>query len=153
MNISNDERLNLKKMISESDCEDNTDYIRKVKHSMLIKKDIDSMIEIKKRNGTEEECRDTCLFLFTNYTDIFHKLMKNELNLELMKSFIEVLKMIEDEKVDQHEGSVLVGKLLKKIYLDSAIARCDNLDKSRPEKPILNSGKPLSWNEYKASQR
>ena len=32
-------------------------------------------------------------------------------------------------KVDQHEGSVLVGKLLKELYVDSALRRSENLDK------------------------
>jgi hypothetical protein len=160
MNISNDERLNLKKLISESECEDNTEYIRRIKHSRLIQKDINTMIEFKKSHEgftieqIEEECRNKCIFLFTNYTDIFNKLIKNELNLELMGNLIEVLKLIEEEDVDQHEASVLVGKLLKKIYIDSAITRCENLDKSREsEKPVINQGKPLSWNDYKKQKQ
>jgi hypothetical protein len=34
------ERLNLKKLIDEMDCENNTDAIRKLKHSVLIRDDI-----------------------------------------------------------------------------------------------------------------
>ena len=33
------------------------------------------------------------------------------------------------EIVDQHEGSVMVGKLLKELFVDSALKRPENLDK------------------------
>ena len=66
-----------------------------------------------------------------------------------------VLKAIEDEKVDQHEGSVLVGKVLKELYLDSAVRHGQNLDKmyeaSQPPKPEVVPEKPISWKEFKRS--
>ena len=33
--LSESERLNLKRLINDSECEDNTEHIRKVKHSVL----------------------------------------------------------------------------------------------------------------------
>ena len=61
--------------------------------------------------------------------------------------------MIEDEKLDQHEGSVMVGRYLKDIYLDSAVKRADNMDKERANvtaRLIPADGKKISWREYKA---
>ena len=37
--------------------------------------------------------------------------------------FIDKLKEIEDGEVDQHEASVDIGKILKQMYIDSALKR------------------------------
>ena len=58
--------------------------------------------------------------------------------------------MIEDGKVDQHEGSVIVGKILKELYVDSAMKRIDNLDKEHTQDSVPKiEPKKLSWREYK----
>ena len=159
MSISNDERLNLKRLVDQSDCENNTEQIRKLKHSVLIRDDIRRMGKIKEDNvllkhsdpeSFLELCKNECNFLFNNYTDIFNKLLKDELDLTIMTKLLIVLKMIEDNKVDQHEGSVLVGKILKELYVDSALKRADNLDKEySSEKPEIENGKNISWKEFK----
>jgi hypothetical protein len=67
-----------------------------------------------------------------------------------MTKLLTILKMIEDEKVDQHEGSVLVGRILKELYLDSAVKRADNLDKERESEKVERvEGKAISWRDYK----
>ena len=163
--ISNEERLNLKKLVNEMDCEDNTEYIRKVKHSMKIRDSIRTLELLKKDNlqmFTEkpEEFRELAQtqahFLFFNYTDIFNKILKDELDLDIMTQLLYVLNMIEEEKVDQHEGSVLVGKILKKLYVDSALKRCDNLDKEHSSEKTVDESKlppkSLKWNEWKQAK-
>jgi hypothetical protein len=63
---------------------------------------------------------------------------------------LSVLKMIEDGKVDQHEGSVVFGKILKELYLDSAVKRGENLDKEHESEKIQPvEGKKISWNQFK----
>jgi hypothetical protein len=92
-----------------------------------------------------------------NYTDIFRKVIRDEINYEIMSKLLYVLKAIEDEKVDQHEGSVLVGKVLKELYLDSAVRHGQNLDKkyeAEAEALVSTESKPLSekvisWKEFK----
>jgi len=157
--LSNSERLNLKKLISESDSENNTEHIRKVKHSVFIRDDIRKMNNLKKNNETikdsepekfRELCESECVFLFNNYTDIFNKLLKDEIDLRIMTKLLMVLKMIEDNQVDQHEGSVMVGKILKELYIDSAQKRADNIDKEyEDQKPMYRESKKISWSEYK----
>jgi hypothetical protein len=159
MDITNQERLNLKKLISETECDDNTEYIRKIKHSDKIRDDMRVLerLKIEKpdlRKSSPEEfadlARNTCSFLFTNYTDIFNKMIKDEINIEIMGRLLLILKMIEDNKVDQHEGSVYVGRILKELYLDSAVKHADNLDKKgEEEKPEPLPSRPVSWLEYK----
>lgn len=161
--LSPDERLNLKKMVNEMGSEDNTAHIRKVKHSVLLRDEIRKLDTFKKANirsnmteaDTEkflEQCRDVTPFLYNNYMDIFHRLVKDELDLEIMTKLLIVLKLIEDEKVDQNEGSVMVGKVLKELYVDSALKQAEHLDSTNNDvKPQIMPVPvtPLSWKEYK----
>ena len=47
-----------------------------------------------------------CCFLKNNYKNIFDRVMKNELDLNLLYKFINILKDIEDGHMDQHVASV-----------------------------------------------
>jgi hypothetical protein len=78
MDITNQERLNLKRLINETECDDNTEYIRKIKHSDKIRADMRLLEQLKleKEELRKSEpaefvdlARNTCSFLFTNYTD------------------------------------------------------------------------------------
>ena len=63
---------------------------------------------------------------------------------------VEVLKLIEDNKTDQHEASVLFGRILKEMYIDSAVKQGDNLDlKHNIGKEIAAVGKKMTWTGYK----
>ncbi len=69
-----------------------------------------------------------------------------------MDFFLKTLKKIEDGEVDQHEGSYLVGELLKKIYVDSALRREKKLDEknaSSSKKKREVKEKNISNSEYK----
>lgn len=158
--LSGKERLDLQKLISESDAENNTEHIRTVKHSVLIRDDIRKMGNLKAKeldmritdpDGFKELCQRDCAFLYENYFDIFNRLFRDELDLTIMTKLLTVLKLIEDGRVDQHEGSVMVGKVLKELYIDSAIKHGENLDKQyatdAPEPPV--EGKKISWKEFK----
>jgi len=150
------DRLNLKKLIDESDCENNTENIRKLKHSTLIRDDVRKIDTLRMANvGMPAEefsqlCQSECPFLFNNYTDIFNKMVSNELDLTIMTKLLTILKLIEDNKVDQHEGSVMVGKILKELYIDSAVKRAENIDKlheAEKVKPV--ESKKISWAQFK----
>jgi hypothetical protein len=80
-------------------------------------------------------------------------LKKDELDLNIMGQLLVLLKMIEDEKIDQHTASFEVGKLLKSIYIDSALKKSQHLDEkykhySGDSKKHLPD-KKISWTEYK----
>ncbi len=155
-------RLNLQEMIKSSDATDNTAKIRELKHSKLIKNDVERLLNLKKkytRMATLEPKKyekiivSHCNFLFTNYTNIFNRLMKDELNINILHKFIAVLRDIEDEKFDQHEASVVVGQVLKELYVDSALQREKKLNveekKRAPKykKPANN----ISWAKFKTA--
>ena len=161
-NLNDAERINLQKMIKTNDAEDFTQLIRKEKHSVIIKEEVETLITIKKDfsrlaksnpESFDKLCVSRCQFLFNRYTDIFNKVKKNQLDLSILAKFLVVLKQIEDGDINQHEGSVAVGRLLKQLYIDSAIKVGDQLDEKHEKHK--KSGKPqpkpknLSWKEYK----
>ena len=156
------ERLQLNKLINANDVEDVTQNIRDRKHSSLIKNDIDTMLILKRDYArlavTSPETFNSMLenrsnFLFTNYFDIFNRVKKNEIDLDIMGKFISILKMIEDEEIDQHTGAYHVGKLLKELYIDSAITRGNKIDEKykNDESEVRTRPPPenISWAKYK----
>jgi hypothetical protein len=153
------ESIPLKSLIDESEYVNNTESIRKLKHSTKIRDDVRRLDTFKAQNaGLFKENPERFLelaveeapFLYNNYMDLFHKMIKDELDLTIMTKLLIVLKMIEDSAVDQYKGSVMVGKVLKELYIDSAMKRGDNLDKQyEDEKPKSIDGQSISWKQYK----
>ena len=146
--MNDDERLNLKRLIDANECDDNTSKIRELKHSKLIYDDIMRMQKIKlTKDNVDDKCRSKCGFLFKNYTDIFNRVLNDELDLEIMQKMLIILRCIEDGSIDQHEGSVAFGKILKELYVDSALKTAAKLDETSP--PPFVEPKPVSWKQYK----
>jgi uncharacterized protein YbcC (UPF0753/DUF2309 family) len=155
--MNDSERIQLNKLIKNNDVEDMTAEIRKKCHSDKIKQDVLQMLELKKQhnamNETNEETISNileikCSFLFNNYTDIFNRIKKDEIEIPILNQFLKVLKDIEENKIDQHDGSYQIGKLLKKIYIDSAIIRSNKLDENTKE-PISIPPVNISWKTFK----
>lgn len=155
-----EESLNLKRLVSQADeYQDNTEYIRRVKHSEKIRDDIRKLDIFMKNNQNlkknspdryRSRAMNECSFLFTNYTDIFNKVLAEEIDFAIMTRLLTVLKLIEDNRVDQNEGSVMVGKVLKELYIDSAMKRGEHLDEEH--NTIENKkieGKAISWSDWK----
>lgn len=149
------QRLQLQNMIKANNVEDQTGFIRNLKHSQIIRNDVNAMIMIKAKfrgdeNKIHEECVNECNFLFTYYTDIYNKVRKDEIDIGILNKFLDVLKRIEDGELDQHEGSFLVGSILKELYVDSALKKAEKLNaneevKPEPKKPE----KSVSYKQFK----
>lgn len=157
--MNDSERLNLQKMIQANDAENNTNLIRNLKHSKKILDDVNSLITLKKThfqlsktNPDEFDslCVQTSQFLFNNYTDIFNKVKKDEIDLNILLRLLNVLHAIEEGAVDQHEGSFEVGKLLKEIYIDSALKKAEKLNADTQTTENVQHVENISWNEYKS---
>ena len=158
--------LNLEQMLKETDAEDNTEKIQKLKHSKLIKLDIETFKKISKKyrrmkNDNKKMYTQimikNCNFLWTNYTNIFNRLIKEELDLTILAKFIHNLELVEDGKQNQYEASVKVGQLLKELYIDSAVKRQEKVDKrndklSKKDK-IIKPKKNISWADYKSQMK
>lgn len=157
--LDQETNLNLKKMIKEYNAEDNTEKIRKLKHSQLIKDQVTIMLELKKKYARLDKTMldkmidSKCNWLFLNYTNLFNKLKKNELNLKILGYFIDTLKEIEDGKLDQHVASVKIGEILKKLYIDSALQHKEKLENSeKRKKKNVRREKKISWSQFKKQQ-
>lgn len=147
-----DQRLKLQDMIKQNNVQDHTERIRELKHSSLLKKDVEKLLELRKNNLLDTALEE-CSFLFTYYTDLFNKIKKDEIDTEILFSFLKVLKKIEDGEMDQHEGSYEVGMLLKKIYVDSALRKADKLNENREEKDYKGPQENISWKEWKKKNK
>jgi hypothetical protein len=159
--LNDNERLHLDKMLKEFDAEDNTNKIRELRHSYKIRDNIERLNNLKKKytrlrltdkSKFEELVISHCNFLWSNYTNIFNRLMKDEMDINILYSFINKLKEIEDGEIDQHEASVEVGKILKRLYVDSALRREKNYDaknktKTKTRRPVNK----MTWSQYKAA--
>jgi len=148
-------RLQLQKMISANNVEDQTGLIRDLKHSDTLKNDIKTLLILKEKFGDDQEqikmeSMYECNFLFTYYTDIYNKIRKDEMNLTILYKFLDILKQIEDGLVDQHEGSFIVGTLLKEMYIDSALKKAAKLDKEHGTEgeDVVEEPLNISWREY-----
>ena len=155
--MDENQRLQLSSMIKTNNVEDQTDFIRNLKHSQIIRNDVNTMFVIKaKFRGDDvkihEECIKECNFLFTYYTDIYNKVRKDEIDVGIMNKFLDVLKQIEDGKLDQHEGAFMVGTLLKELYVDSALKKADKLNVDEEPKPEpRKADKNISYKQFKAT--
>ncbi len=153
------QRLQLQNMIKANNTENQTDFIRNLKHSQLIRSEVNNLIMIKAKyrgdeNKIHEEGVNECNFLFTYYTDIYNKIRKDELDIGILNKFLDVLKRIEDGELDQHEGSFLVGTILKELYVDSALKKAEKLNeneesKQEPKKPDVK----ISYKEFKKMKK
>jgi hypothetical protein len=127
------QKLHLQKMIAANNVEDQTELIRELKHSNIMRGELNNMLFLKAkyRDDPEKihlECMNECNFLFTYYTDIYNKIRKDEIDITILNKFLDVLEKIENGELDQHEGSFEVGTLLKKLYVDSALRKAEKLD-------------------------
>lgn len=153
-------RLNFEKMMKEEGVENNTSKIRNLKHSKKIREQVTQMVNLKNKysrldNDLMNKMIDSkCVWLYKNYSNLFVKLKKNQLNLQILDSFLTTLSEIEDGILDQHEGSVKVGQLLKQLYIDSAMKnkkQMEDKDNKRKKKDFKKP-KKMSWKEYKLIQ-
>lgn len=155
--MDKESRLKLKEMVTKYNTEETTDKIRELKHSKNIREDVKKMINLKethkrlKNDTMRKMCEKNCNFLYTNYTNIFNKLYKGDLDLVILDKFITILGQIEEGVVDQHEASVKVGSLLKELYIDSALR--EDKRREKMEKKNMKKVKKVSWNDFKTNMK
>ena len=150
------QRLQLQNMIKANNVEDQTDLIRNLKHSQILRNEINNMIMIKaKYRGDDQKIAQECMnesnFLFTYYTEIFNKVKKDEIDINMLYKFLDILKKIEEGQLDQHEGSFQVGTILKDIYVDSALKKAEKLDAANETEKVetKKANVNISWKQFK----
>ena len=157
------QKLDLAAMIKANETEDCTEEIRSKKQSVLIRNDVKQMVYLKQKyarlassnpNEFDAMCVKQCNFLFNNYTDLYNKIKNDNLDLRILERFLDILKKIEDGELNQHEGSYLVGKHLKEMYIDSAIKTKEKNEakdrrKKVQKKPPGVGEKRISYKDFK----
>jgi hypothetical protein len=153
--------LNMKALMESDDYVNNTEKIRQIKHSDMILADVGKLCELKKTHHkmkiVEEEkykhlCQTSCPFIYSNYTDIFNKIVNDELDMNMLVNFVETLKQIEDGILDQYDASVKIGTILKEMYVDSAMRRGQKLDeKYAGDATKFVEPKKMSWMDFKVN--
>jgi hypothetical protein len=159
--MNDKEKLQLQQMITENNVEDQTGLIRELKHSVILREEINKLVLLKSKCETPEDLNlegmMECNFLFTYYTDIYNKVRKDEIDYTILFQFLDVLQKIEDGLMDQHEGSFEVGTLLKKLYVDSAIRKADKInakyDNDKDQTIVHADVVDISWKKFKAMSR
>jgi len=136
----------LKKMVENAEAPDMTDTIRSLKHSKIIRKDINTLIRLKDKfrklrlsnpDSFQSICKQHCSFLRETYPYIFSKIINSSMDTTILYKFLDILKEIENGTYNQHEASCKVGEYLKEIFIDH------KLKKNRPPKHNI------SWKEFK----
>lgn len=137
--------------------QDNTDYLRENRKSVLLRDDILKMERLKRGRGSSssedlaETCKAECPYLYSNFTMLFNKLVKDTVDLRQMFRVLEVLRQIEDGQINQDEGSVIVGKMFADLYLDSAKREGAAIDAAHEAERVERvEGKFLTWKQFKA---
>ena len=83
--------------------------------------------------------------------DIYNKIRKDEIDLKILFQSFDVLRDIEDGKIDQHDGAYQFGLLLRKIYVDSALKKAEklNVETGETEKEYKGPQVDVSWGQFK----
>jgi hypothetical protein len=145
--MNEEQRLQLNELIRANNSVDNTCLIRKLKHSTAIRKDVATVVRLKKGKDwkdVETTCIQQANFLYNQYTTIFNRLLRDRLDVSILYTFLDVLKEIEEGHLDQHEASYQIGMLLKKMYIDPKLEEL--------KEPTFLKGQTVSWQEFKKIQ-
>jgi hypothetical protein len=159
-----DERIRLDDLLRKDDIAQTTNQIRELRHSSRIKIAVDNIVRLKKNHSrvSKDMFRNMAVkqaeFLYTNYTEIFNKIVNDELNIKILYEFITILNEIETGKINQHEGSYLVGKKLKELYVDGVVNKdnkCkeqDAIDDNEKLEKLKKPMKKISYKQFKILQ-
>ena len=87
-----------------------------------------------------------CKYIYTSFPDVFDRVVKNDMNLDVFEKIVLILKMIEDGKVNQSEASALVGKLSQKLFFQKEAIEAVQ-EAAKEEAP-----RGMTWKDFKRSK-
>jgi hypothetical protein len=166
--MNEEQKIELDKLISQNSVVDQTDMIRTLKQSIKIRQEIDTMMKIKTEHAFKgdsnismvspmfKKCQEQCPFLYKYYSMLFHKILKDDIDMGTFDKFIEIVEEIEDGKLSQHEGAFKFGTLAKSLYIDDVLSTADMVDsdgnKQTSRVIAPPPAKDISWTKYKRSR-
>jgi hypothetical protein len=149
--MNEEQRLQLGELMRENNTVDNTELIRDLRHSKKIRKCVETIEAIKINNPNadlktlDELCMEAAGFLFRNYTVIYNKLIRNQIDINMFYIFLNKLKEIENGKMSQQEAAYDIGMLLRNMYIDPRLKEMEE-----HKEPDYKKGKDLSWDDFKS---
>lgn len=137
------QKLQLHELMKQNNTVDNTKLIRDLKHSALLRTNIERMMELKRTLAEPDrsrQCEQECYFLYEKYTALYHRLYKNRVDLGVLSTFLDVLSKIEEGECTQQEASFEIGTLLKQMYVDPELQKKEH---------TFKVSKNIQWQEFK----
>ena len=141
--MNDTQKLQLHELMKQNNTVDNTHLIRELRHSALLRTNIERMHVLKNTLQEPErsrECEKECYFLYEKYTPLYHRLYKDRVDLSVLNTFLNVLAKIEEGVCTQQEASFEIGTLLKQMYVDPELQK---------KEPTFKASKNIQWQEYK----
>ena len=90
------------------------------------------------------------MLIFVYVSNIYNKLLKDEVDIKILYTFLDELAKIENGTQNQHEASYNIGMLLKSLYVDKKIGIESKKPKTNnPKKTKTKQKPPMSYAEYK----
>ena len=163
--MNEEHKIELDKLISQNSVVDQTDMIRTLKQSIKIREEIDTMMKIKTEHAFKgdsnismvsplfKKCQEQCPFLYKYYAILFHKILKDDVDMGTLEKFIEIVEEIEDGKLSQHEGAFKFGTLAKSLYIDDVLSTSISDGNKQTSRVIAPPpARDISWGKYKQSR-
>jgi hypothetical protein len=156
--------LDMDKLMKNADTAGNTQRIRALRHGRKIQAQVRLLQELKVSHKDmalmdpakyDRMVHSHCDFLWSNYMMIFNRLLRDEIDVDILNRFIETLIQVEDGEMDEFDASVKVGGILKELYLDSAIKRKEKQEDKDKLLQAAEAGKKrrpardISWSQFK----
>ena len=85
------------------------------------------------------------LFIY-EFSNIYNKLLKYQIDVNILNKFLDELESIENGKQNQHEASFRIGNLLKEMYIDTKL---ETPQENKDVEKETKHPKKLSYADFK----
>lgn len=120
--------LSLHRFCQLRQLEDNTDLIRTLRHSDILEREVLQLLDLQAQFGDDDPgfcsaAAAECTFLCMYYTDIYQRIRKRQLNVDLLLRCIGILRQIENGTYSHQQGQTEAESLFLQLFSDSAQRR------------------------------
>lgn len=151
------QKFQLNEMIAQYNPVDQTELIRQLKHSAIMRQEVQLLTSIQ-RDFFHEDLQDPthsiirmkiqeqCPLLNTYFGGVVTKMLTGEFDVTILYRLIDVLGEIEKGTINQHEASFLVGTILKNIY---CAATAEPATPPSTPLPPVDDSTAIDWKTFK----
>jgi len=124
------------KMAADPSVPQVTDDIRGRKHAMPLTAALVRIQELHRDHPPEDVealALEQCRILYDDYPRFFTKAVQHPEEIPMLQEMIAVIGKIEKGELDQHTGSVVVGTMLKKRFIDKDMPELAEASETAPK--------------------